>query len=396
MGIYRSSNGIVIGIRNVDCRLSNGARIAHVQKASAMRGRIALQSTSCETRAGSVFYFAQARHGTSPSDWRTLRVHARPHVAFVGWTRRVPVFALILLAIAPLSIFGAARNYSVVQLGGYKAVRVHYGPMNQMIMSVRINGQPANLLVDTGSNQLILDAETASSFGIKPSPRGLRYIRYTHINGQDLPVGFVQNMSAGGMNFGGGLVTLRDSNYSRGGVGVRHVDGMLGLDILLRYKALINCRTKLVFFKLDQGRRINLGSVAATEKFTRVPIQREENGALTVPCSIRGHSARLLIDTGAFVTILHERFAASLGLAAKPTRISAQFSRGGSKKISATKLDDFSVGAFRMRPEKFGVAPLPRFALQQGNSKIAGILGMDALYICHAIIDLDGMNLFLK
>ena len=313
----------------------------------------------------------------------------------VSRTRQFAI-AFGLLALGPLSMFGAAKNYSAVQLGGYKAVRVHYGPMNQMIMSVRINGQPANLLVDTGSNQLILDAATAASFGIKPSPRGLRYIRYTYINGQDLPVGFAQNISAGGMNFGGGLVTLRGSSYSGSGNGSRHVDGMLGLDILLRHKTLINCRTKLVFFKVDQSRRINLGSVAASEKFTRVPIQREENGALTVPCSIGGHSTRLLVDTGAFVTILHQSFAASLGLAAEPTRISAQFSRGGSKKISAAKLDDFGIGAFRMRPEKFGVAPLPRFALQQGSSKIAGILGMDTLYICHAIIDLDGMNLFLK
>ena len=310
-------------------------------------------------------------------------------------TRHLAI-AFVLFCIAPLSMFGAAKNYSVVQLGGYRAVRVHYGPMNQMIMPVRINGQPANLLVDTGSNQLILDAATAASFGIKPSQRGLRYIRYTHINGQDLPVGFAQNISAGSMNFGGGLVTLRGSSYSGSGTGSRHVDGMLGLDILLRHKTLINCRTKLVFFKVDQSRRINLGSVAASEKFTRVPIQREENGALTVPCSIGGHSTRLLVDTGAFVTILHESFAASLGLAAEPTRISAQFSRGGSKKISAAKLDDFGIGAFRIRSEKFGVAPLPRFALQQGSSKIAGILGMDTLYMCHAIIDLDGMNLFLK
>jgi hypothetical protein len=46
--------------------------------------------------------------------------------------------------------------------------------------------------------------------------------------------------------------------------------------------------------------------------------------------------------------------------------------------------------------EKFGVAQLPNFALQQGNSRIAGILGMDTLYIHHAIIDLDGMSLFVK
>ena len=308
--------------------------------------------------------------------------------------RRLQKIAVLLACIVPLSISDGAKNRSAMHLSGYKAVRVHYGPMNKMIMSVRINGQPANLLVDTGSNQLILDAEAAELCGVRPSQRGLRYIRFTEIQGESLPVGFAQNMSAGSMNFGSSLVALRRSSHADTANGA--FDGVLGLDILFRHKALINCRTKLVFFKVDQARRINLDSVAASEKFTRVPIQREETGALTVPCSIGGHSTRLLIDTGAFVTIFHQSFATSLGLAAKPTRISAQFGRGTSKKISAAKLDGLNIGAFKVPPEKFGVAPLPQFALQQGSSKIAGILGMDTLYICHAIIDLDGMGLFLK
>ena len=336
---------------------------------------------------------------------------ARPRADRDATERRLRRIAVLLACIAPLSISGAVKNRSAMQLPGYKAVRVHYGPMNKMIMSVLINGQPANLLVDTGSNQLILDAEAAESFGVGPSQlilnaeaaesfgikasqRGLRYIRFTQINGQDLPVGFAQNVTAGNMNFGSRLVTLSDSIHSN--AAKTHIDGVFGLDILLRHKALINCRTKLVFFKVDQARRINLGSVAASERFTRVPIRREENGALTVACSIRGQPTHLLIDTGTFVTILHKSFAASHGLAGEPTRISAQFDRGGSKKISAAKLDDLTIGAFKVPPEKFGVAPLPQFVLQQGDTKIAGILGMDTLYICHAIIDLDGMNLFLK
>jgi predicted aspartyl protease len=204
----------------------------------------------------------------------------------------------------------------------------------------------------------------------------------------------VQNMSAGSMNFGSSLVVLRRSSHADAANGA--FDGIVGLDILFRHKALINCRTKLVFFKVDQARRINLGSVAASEKFTRVPIRREETGALTVPCSIRGQPTRLLVDTGAFVTLFHEGFVKSLALAAEPTRISAQVGRGASKRISAAKINDLSIGMFKLPPEKFGIAPLPQFALQQGDTKIAGILGMDTLYICHAIIDLDGMNLFLK
>src|SRR5215472_9136528 len=141
---------------------------------------------------------------------------ANPAVAALALGRRGKcVFILLLFAIAPLSISGAAKNRSAMQLAGYKAVRVRYGPLNKMIMSVRINGQPANLLVDTGSNQLILNAEAAESFGVRPSQRAqavprptfqaFRYIRFTEIGGEVLPVGFVQNISAGGMNFGGSL-----------------------------------------------------------------------------------------------------------------------------------------------------------------------------------------------
>jgi predicted aspartyl protease len=369
MGIYRLPNRVVSGIWNVDCRM---------RLLCSAPGAVACAVLSAKKRA--------AKNPLRTADATIAATLTCRH----SW---VLVFMLILLAVVPLSISAAPKKRSAMQVPGYRAVRVHYGPMNKMIMYVRINGHPANLLVDTGSNQLILDAEAAELFGVRPSPHGLLYIRSTKIQGQTLPVGFVQNMSAGSMNFGTSLVTLRRSSRADA---ESAFDGVLGLDILLRHKALINCRTKLVFFKVDQARRINLGSVAASEKFTRVPIQREETGALTVPCSIRGQPTRLLVDTGAFVTILHEGFVKSLGLAAEPTRISAQFGPGASKRINAAKLDDFNIGAFKMPSEKFGVAPLPQFALQQGSSKIAGILGMDTLYTCHAIIDFDGMGLFLK
>src|SRR4029079_4904537 len=99
-------------------------------------------------------------------------------------------------------------------------------------------------------------------------------------------------------------LTLRDSSHSD--TGDARIEGVLGLDLLTRHKAVINCLTKHVFFKVDQTRQMNLSSVAAAKKFTRIPLRRERNGALTVPYSIRGQPARLLVDTGAFITIFHE------------------------------------------------------------------------------------------
>src|SRR5438093_10832075 len=242
-----------------------------------------------------------------------MRIHRLPNGNVTGATvaRRIWRAAVLFsfVAIVPIAIFGAAKSRPPPQLSGYKAVRVRYGPLNKMIMSVKINGQPANLLVDTGADQMILDADAAESLGVRPSQRGLRYIRFTQINGQLLPVGFAQSVTAGSMNFGSSPVALRNS--STGGrfsdrLETRNVgiDGVLGLDILLRHKAVINCRTKLIFFKVDQSRQVHLASVAMSEKFTEVPLRREENGALTVPCSIHGQAARLLVDPGAFVTPL--------------------------------------------------------------------------------------------
>ncbi len=304
------------------------------------------------------------------------------------------ILIFVLLTILPISTFGAGKNRPLPQLAGYKAVPVHYGPLNKMIMSVQINGQPANLLVDTGSNEIILEAGAAQSFGVRPSQRGWRYIGFTEIGGQLLPVGFVQTLNAGSMNFGSSPVVLRNS--IRSGTGNGRVDGVLGLRVLRRHRAAINCRTRLVFFKLDPARQMNLSSMATSQRFTRIPMHREDSGALTVPCSIRGESTRLIVDTGAFVTTFDQTLFKSLGIASEPTRISAHFASGATKHVNAGRINDLKIGDFKVPPEKFGVAALPRFALRQGGTRISGILGMDTLYICHAIIDLDGMNLFLK
>jgi predicted aspartyl protease len=302
-------------------------------------------------------------------------------------------FVLALLLIIPSSTLVSVKG-KPTQLSGYKAVRVHYSPLNKMIMPVRINGRRANLLVDTGSNQIILNAAAAASFGVQTSQGGLPYIQQTRINGQSLPVGFAQSLIAGGMSFGSTPVTLRKSSHSD--TGGTPIDGVLGLDVLTRHKAVINCRTKLIFFKVDQARQVDLSSVASEEKFTRIPLRREENGALTVPCSIRGQPARLFVDTGAFLTILHEAFLKSVSVPIEATRVSADFAPGASRKIGAGQINDLKIGGFKTPPAKFGVTALPNFTLRQGSARVSGILGMDTLYDCHGIIDLDSMNLFLK
>src|SRR5438270_11619134 len=120
------------------------------------------------------------------------------------------------------------------------------------------------------------------------------------------------------------------------------------------------------------------------------------NRALAVPCSIHRPACRLLVDTGAFVTMFAEGLLKSFGIALQPTRVSAHFTSGVARKISAGQINDLTIGNFRVPPEKLGAAVLPNFALEQGDTHINGILRLDLLFICHGIIDFDSMDLFLK
>src|SRR5437773_6155024 len=52
---------------------------------------------------------------------------------------RTAMMAVLLLALAPLSVLGAAKHGSAMRLPGYKAVPVHHRPLNHMIMFDRIN-----------------------------------------------------------------------------------------------------------------------------------------------------------------------------------------------------------------------------------------------------------------
>jgi predicted aspartyl protease len=311
------------------------------------------------------------------------------------------LIVLGVLAFSPPDTLAAGKKAQQMQLPGYRAIPVRYGPLNKMIVTLNINEHPANLIVDTGANQIILDADAAQSYDVKPSQHRLTYIGLTEINGQLLPVAFVRSLTAGSMSFGSSLVALlpsdaRSSFSSRWGDGGSRVNGALGADILVRHKAVINCRTQFIFLKIDQSRPSQIAAFALSKKFTKIPLRREENGTFTVPCSIHGQAGRLVVDTGGFVTTFNEATVKSLGISQESTRASARFTSGVRRPISIGQFNDLMIGDFKVPAAKFGVAMLPNFVLAQGSTRSVGILGMDLLYKGRAIIDFDSMSLFLK
>src|SRR5437870_8773107 len=129
MGIYRLPNRIVTGIWNDEAPAFAGLR----------RGR---RMTCLRSATPKVF---ASRSTWQANDERSSNGQTRkaPRIALTCRDPGVRVLMLVLITIAPISIFGAAKSRPPPQLNGYKAVRVRYGPLNKMIMSVNIDRKSA-------------------------------------------------------------------------------------------------------------------------------------------------------------------------------------------------------------------------------------------------------------
>ena len=302
--------------------------------------------------------------------------------------------AIVLLS--GRALLAKERRDPLPSLPGYVAVPVHYSHWNKMLMEAVVNGHRARFVVDTGAGYSILDAGRARSLGVSPVGANSPYGEFANLNGVRYRVGFLNSLRAGAMDFGSGPMALFQPADADGGLNSRlngeNADGIIGADILTRYKALINCYTKTIFFKTSSSEHLHVARFAASENFIKIPLREEVSRAFTIPASINGHPCRLLVDTGAFVTTLDLRHAKEFGLSFTGTRMNGSFADGISRQVAIGKVAHLKIGDYQVPPQKLAASVLPDFALEQGEAKIAGILGMELLAVSHGIIDFESMN----
>ena len=269
-----------------------------------------------------------------------------------------------------------------------------------MMMEAVLNGHRARFVVDTGAGYSILDAGRAHPLGVSPVGNDSPYGEFANLNGVRYRVGYLNSLRAGAMDFGSGPMALfqpadaDDALNSR--MNGENADGIIGADILTHYKAVINCYTKTIFFKTSSSEHLHVARFAESQNFIRVPLREEVSRAFTIPASLNGHLCRLLVDTGAFITTFDLKSAKEFGLSFTGTKMNGSFADGISRQVAIGKVGNLKIGDYQVPPQKLAASALPDFALDQGQAKIVGILGMELLAVSHGIIDFESMSLFLK
>jgi predicted aspartyl protease len=167
-----------------------------------------------------------------------------------------------------------------------------------------------------------------------------------------------------------------------------HLDGVFGYSQLRKLGAVIDCGRRNLYVNPwgpTKAASQELSKFALNRGYVRVPMRVNRYGHPEVPCRINGRSSILTVETAAFTTIIDKSVASRAGLSLTPTYEVSESVGHRKSPVSVGVANEFSVGGFEVQRVKVSVTDVS-----------FNVLGIDFLSSQDAIIDVGGMNLFLR
>jgi predicted aspartyl protease len=124
-----------------------------------------------------------------------------------------------------------------------------------------------------------------------------------------------------------------------------------------------------------------------------------ESYNLYVDGAVNGQKAKLMVDTGAFATLLHSRFVHRMKIPLRNTPFSTSGVNLKQRGVQIANISRFSIGSMDMRNNDVGVINLEGLihgGLLDASPPVAGLLGSEILRRYHGIIDFGTKTLYLK
>ena len=271
--------------------------------------------------------------------------------------------------------------------------KIIFSSDDHIMTPVSVNHTPVTWwAVDTGAPRSIIDPELATRLGLQAVDQ-LKASQYDADNGSTFPIVEPDDLQIGMFHAGRvaciersikNIRSLRTTVWK----GKFEKTGLIGLELLARYGAIINIRAGKIFFS-PTG---NLGmSRQGYEQmgFTYVPLA-VTSGRLVVNGTISGEKYAFLIDTGAPFTLLEEsvRRRANIPFNRLGTT-TLPFIRGATFRMNSGTASEFKIGDYDAKGATLCFSAFdPR--------PFAGIIGIDFLYYRSALIDIGGRALYLK
>jgi predicted aspartyl protease len=310
--------------------------------------------------------------------------------------------ALLVALVAGLPLPALARAPTRAETPLYEALPLERSSQNRLLVRAEINGKPARLLVDTGSPLSVVAADRAAHFKMSPVSAKSGILSRLNVNGAFNSISIARSLQLGALKLTDEAMVLIDLARLRKTSDDREEqsesDGILGTDILSPLMAVLDYDRMLLVFKLDP--RIS-GPVPGFNfrGYRRVRMHESEGYNLYVDGKVNGKKARLMVDTGAFATLLHSQFVLGMKIPTRKTKFVSSGINLSPSRVHVATITRLSVGSMDMQSHRVGVINLERLIYSsspQASPPVAGLLGSEMLRRYHAIIDFGTKSLYLK
>jgi predicted aspartyl protease len=303
---------------------------------------------------------------------------------------------IALAVLFPLTILAAASAPPVALktlleqegLGGSQLQR-RLG--NHLFATTVINGRRTALMIDTGSPRTLIDRDTIRNLGLR-------------VKGTNVPVGGVwgwkperygiaqiASLGMGNCTFLDVPITVADESHINRIRGP-HLDGLFGAHEMTKFGVIIDCARQMIYVN-PKGPSAQATQKVATflgqRGFVRIPMHWNERHHLEIDAGINGHPAQLIVDTGASTTLLADQIAHASAVSLLPLKLSVRDTSAGVIPINIGRVRELTLGSLRIPNAEVVVA---RIAKEAGS----GLLGEEYLSWNFGIVDVGGMNLYLR
>lgn len=309
--------------------------------------------------------------------------------------------ALLVALVVGLPALALARKPAGTEAPVYQALPMERSSQNHLLVRAEINGKPAVLLVDTGAPLSAVAIDRAAHYGMNPVSAKSKIPSRLNINGAFNAMSVARTVRLGALNLVDEAMVLIDFSYLRQssrGRSERESDGILGTDILSPLMAVLDYDRMLLVLKIDP--RVS-GPIPGFNfrGYRRVRMHESEGYNLYVDGSVNGTKARLMVDTGAFATLLHSQFVMRMKIPMRQTKFKSVGVNLAESRVRLANINRFSIGSMDMQSHRVGVINLERLihgGLLDASPPVAGLLGSEMLQRYHAIIDFGTNSLYLK
>jgi predicted aspartyl protease len=264
--------------------------------------------------------------------------------------------------------------------------KAHKNQPKHLIIDVEVNRVSASLMVDTGTPMTNIARNSLEKFGLAEQKTSSRVTS---------PLGSASNKFYGIAK----LNTLAMGNCVIQDVpvlidAIPYVDGVLGSEDMHRIGAVLDCAEPTLYYA-PRGPRSDISNKLAAllqnNGFTQVPMRLTVNHRLEVACSINGVPSTIIVDTGSQATCIDRSIGIKAGIKMKRTRTVLTGSGGASASMTTGRLKQFGIGDFEVRDVGISFA-----GLKKADHPSAHLLGVGELVSNCAIIDVGGLNLYLR